>query len=80
MRVETKKQIEQIIDQMSCPKGFKCVESEFELICKARDFGLANYLECLEDMPSLCKFALPFGKAHFCHCPLRVYIAKELKI
>ena len=79
MQEEHKKRIEEIIGQINCPKGFTCAQSGFELLCKAKDFGLDNYLECIEDFPSQCKFALPFGKTHFCQCPLRIYIAKKIK-
>ena len=63
---------------MQCPKGFKCVDSGFERLCKAKDQGLPNYLDCLEENPDSCTFALPFGYGHLCRCPLRVYIAKRL--
>ncbi len=79
MKAEYGRRIEELIGQMQCPKGFKCAESGFEDLCKAKDFGLDNYLECLEDNPSVCSFALPFGNTHFCQCPLRVFLAKKLK-
>ena len=80
MREEDKKQIEEIMGEMKCPKDFSCAESGFESLCKARDEGFEHYLECLEDRPSACTFALPFGYGHFCQCPLRVYLAKKLKL
>ena len=80
MREKEKKQIENIIGHMKCPKNFKCADSGFERLCKARDFGLDKFLECLEESPSECPFALPFGSTHFCQCPLRVHLAKALGI
>lgn len=79
MDEEVRRKITEIIGEMECPKGFKCADSGFERFCKARDFGLENYLECLEDNPRNCRFALPFGEGYFCQCPLRVYLAKKLK-
>ncbi len=79
MRDDDKKKIEEIIGKMKCPKNFKCAESDFENLCKAKDFGLDSYLECLEENPQQCKFVLRFGKGHFCNCPLRVYLGKKLK-
>lgn len=70
---------EDIKTQMQCKKGFECVESQFTVLCKARDFGLKDYIECLEDQPLRCLFAVSFGEAYFCRCPMRVYIAKTLK-
>lgn len=78
MREEDRKRIEEILGEMGCPKGFTCADSGFENLCKARDFGLDHYLECLEDDTLACHFSLPFGEAHFCTCPLRVYLAKSL--
>ncbi|MHC4426847.1 MAG: hypothetical protein ACYSYV_12235 [Planctomycetota bacterium] len=53
------KTVEKIMAQMRCAKKFECVESEFEILCKA--------------------FALCFGAGYLCSCPLRVYVAKNLK-
>lgn len=74
-----RKKIEEIVGQMQCPKGFKCAESGFTNLCRARDIGLETYLECFEQEPSECKFSVPFGDSYFCHCPLRVYIARNLR-
>lgn len=79
MREEDRKKIEEIMAGMTCAEGFNCAKSGFERLCKAKDFGLENYLECLEEPPRTCTFALPFGYGHFCLCPLRVYLSKKLK-
>ena len=79
MEEEHRRKIEKIIGQLQCPKDFKCAESGFENLCKARDFGIDDFLECLEDNPSRCSFAFHFGNTYFCQCPLRVYLAKKLK-
>ena len=79
MKDDDRKRIEEMTGNIECPKNFKCVESGFENLCKAKDFGLDDYLECLEEDPHKCKFALPFGNGYFCQCPLRVYLAKKLK-
>ncbi|MBI4290986.1 MAG: hypothetical protein HY661_05840 [Betaproteobacteria bacterium] len=78
MQEALRKKVDEIIGGMQCPKAFKCVDSGFELLCKAKDQGLPGYLNCLEDEPHGCSFALPFGYGHLCRCPLRVYIAKTL--
>lgn len=79
MREEERQRIEEIIGSMSCPKGFKCAESGFVNLCKAKDFGVESYLDCLDEGRSQCKFALPFADIHLCQCPLRVFLAKKLK-
>jgi len=79
MKDEDRKKIEEIIAGMQCPKNFKCAENGFENLCRAKDFGVENYLDCLEENPAECPFALSFGNGYLCQCPLRVYIAKKLK-
>ena len=73
-----RKKIEKIIGQLTCPKNFRCVESDVERLCEARDVGLADHLECLEPVPTDCPFALRLDDGCLCRCPLRVYLAKEL--
>jgi hypothetical protein len=79
LKAEDREKIKKIMAGMQCPKNFICVESGFEHLCSAKDFGLEEYLDCLEDNPSSCSFAFPFGNGHWCECPLRVYICKKLK-
>jgi hypothetical protein len=77
MRDENMQKIEEIIGAMKCPKNFKCVESGFKNLCKAKNLGLKSYLQCIEENPLQCKFAFPNGEKYFCKCPLRVYLAKK---
>jgi len=79
MQEDRKKEIEEIIGEMKCPKDFKCYKERFEDLCKAKDIGLRSFLECLEENPYECSFSVSFGRSYFCQCPLRVYIAKKLK-
>ena len=76
---ELKKELWELIGYLKCPKDFKCYRSGFENLCKAKAVGMEGFLDCLEENPRDCKFAFPFGHGHFCHCPLRVYIAKKVK-
>jgi hypothetical protein len=79
MKEEDRKKVEEIMAGMKCPKGFKCADSGFERLCKANDFGLEGYLDCLEDKPVNCPFAISFGYGYLCQCPLRLYLCKKLK-
>ncbi len=79
MKEEDKKRIQELIAGMQCPKDFECINSSPEGLCKAKDIGLENYVECLGDNPRACKFTLRFGDGYFCHCPVRVYLNKKLK-
>ena len=74
-----KKEIEEIIGRMQCPKDFECYKSGFEILCSAKDIGLETFVKCLEEDPLECQFSMPYGHTRFCHCPLRIYIAKKLK-
>jgi hypothetical protein len=75
---EQKKQIEQIVDGLKCPKDFKCYRSGLENLCRATDIGIESLLECLEDGSHACRFATRVGDLRLCVCPLRVYIARSL--
>jgi hypothetical protein len=80
MKEEDRKKIEEIIEGMHCSKNFNCVENGFEGLCKAKECGLENYLECLEyNLICPCLFMLKVDRIVFCQCPLRVYIAKKFK-
>ena len=84
MKKEDKKNIEevlvkQILGGMRCPKDFKCTKIGLEQLCKAADIGDENCLECLEQDPSDCPFMINLRYVKICRCPLRVYIAKNLK-
>ena len=78
MEKRHKKEIEEIIGDLKCPKDFKCYRSGFEKLCRARDTGIESYLECLEQNPSDCTFAVAFGSSFYCKCPIRVYLSKNL--
>ena len=79
METAHKKEIEKIIGQMKCAKDFQCYKSGLKALCKAKDIGITSYLQCLEENAFGCQFSVRFGDKYYCECPLRVYIAKELK-
>jgi hypothetical protein len=78
MDEETRKKIEEIMGELRCPKDFKCAKNGFKQLCKARYFELVKHLECLEDNPAQCKFALSFGYTYICICPLRAFLAEKI--
>lgn len=77
--VDTKKQIEQIISGMECRKDFRCYKSGFKDLTKVQIFNAPDLLKCLGDNPQNCEYASAFGDGHYCKCPVRLYIAKNLK-
>jgi hypothetical protein len=82
MKEEYSARIQEIVDGMQCPKGFKCAEGGFENLCKAKHFGEELFLQCLEETSPPCPFAGVYAygfQMHFCRCPLRMYLAKNLK-
>jgi len=79
LTAEQKIEIERIAAGINCPKNFECYKSGDGKVCKTRDFGLSQYLDCLENEPQSCEFGLPFGNGYFCTCPVQLYISKNLK-
>ncbi len=79
MEQDHQKELQELIGDLVCPKDFKCCTEGLEHLCKAREIGLETFLECLEEHPLECPFSVHFDDLYLCECPLRVYIAKELK-
>jgi spore coat polysaccharide biosynthesis protein SpsF (cytidylyltransferase family) len=80
MEQKAMKEIESIRDKIECQKDFRCIKSDMNLLCEAKDMGVESMLECLDENPDDCKFSFAFyGYSHFCECPVRVYICKNLK-
>ena len=71
--------LEKLIGDIKCPKDFKCTKSSLADLCKADDIGKEDCLECLEKKSSGCPFVINVVSARLCRCPLRIYIAKNLK-
>ncbi len=80
MEQEQEKELKKVIGSLSCPKDFKCYKQGFKTLCKAKDVGLESLLECLEEHSYECPLSVSFGGLYYCSCPLRVYIAKNLKV
>jgi len=78
MDEKTKRELEAIIGEMECPKGFKCFESGFDNLCSAKDIGVELFLECLEETPQHCKFSVMIAGSYLCQSPLRYYIFKKM--
>jgi hypothetical protein len=79
MDEKTKKELEEIMGEMHCPKDFICYKSGLETLCKAKDVETppASLLVCLETDNKMCKF-LNIKRGYVCQCPLRIYIANKL--
>ena len=72
------KELKKLKRGLECPKDFQCCKEGLENLCKAKDIGMEEYVECLEEHAHSCTFSVPFGSSSFfCHCPLRVHIAKS---
>ena len=48
METEHKKKIEELIRKLHCYKNFECKDAGFKVLCKAKDSGHEEYLECLD--------------------------------
>jgi hypothetical protein len=79
MEQDHEKELHEIMGSLNCPKDFKCYKSGFEALCKAEDVGLASHLICCEERPAECHFSWDNSPVFYCTCPVRVYVARELK-
>lgn len=65
MERSIQEQMEKIIENLECPKGFACYRSDLKNLCKARDVGLESFVACLIEDPMGCKFSILFGGIFF---------------
>jgi hypothetical protein len=79
MRPEHSKEIERMLEDISCPKLVQCYYTGLKVLCRARDVGLQSLVECLEENPDDCPFSLSLSGLRFCKCAIRVYIAKNIE-
>lgn len=77
MNDEQQAQFAKILHDVPCAHGHRCAGDDFAKVCRARDLGLENYVDCLSDSPRDCTFSLSFGHGHLCTCPARVFLAKH---
>lgn len=78
MKQEYVQRIEELLKD--CPKRLKISKPEFGIPCKTKDMGLELFFECLEKNPYKCRSHLRYGNFALCRCPVRISIAKELKM
>jgi hypothetical protein len=73
-------EIEELINQLNCPKGFKCHQSGHEHFAKGRQIDAgAFYLDCLEPNPLECPLFRFSTRADsfVCTCPVRTHVAEK---
>lgn len=68
-----------LMESVECAKEFRCVDSEFRDMCKGKYHLGADVLECLEDHPGNCKFAIPVRTRFRCTCTLRIFIGQHFE-
>jgi hypothetical protein len=75
-----KDKIEKLIGEIKCDLDFRCYKSRFKDICEAKNIGMEDFIDCHDKTPTKCRYAMSFGDAYFCHCPLRNYLAREIGV
>jgi hypothetical protein len=71
--------VQKIMAEMDCPKGFVCHEDAFDNICCANVYGGADLVQCLSSDGPDCSMSYAFSNdVQFCKCRLRRYVATEL--
>jgi hypothetical protein len=79
MEEEQKSQLEQILGGMRCPKDSPCYRQGLECVGRGKDTHADGYVECLAENRHDCPFLLSVSAARLCRCPLRIYVAENLK-
>jgi len=79
LSIEQIQEIERIMDSMKCSRGFICYKSGFEDLCKVKNVGEGRIIECSPENQGPCTYRFTFTGKIFCKCPLRHYIARNLR-
>ncbi|MHC4165580.1 MAG: hypothetical protein ACYSWQ_01330 [Planctomycetota bacterium] len=70
--------VQKIMGEMDCPRGFRCYESGFEDLSPVKVIS-SNAIECFKAKKSFCRMSVNLGlSTMICTCPLRKYVALEL--
>jgi hypothetical protein len=78
LTTEQEVDVQKIMAEMDCPRGFSCYKSKFEDIVPVRVIS-SNVIACGKAMESYCQKSVSFGMSTMlCRCPLRNYVALEL--
>ena len=80
MQRDARKELEKIMSEIECTKGFVCFQSELKSLCRAKKFQPYDSLMCLDDEQAQgCSFAVHYAYKYFCKCPIRIYISAHLE-
>ena len=74
------KHIEELLLDSLCSRECECYQSGFKDLCKAKDIGMEDFLECAEEDANMRPSSFSFGYRFFCKCPIRIYISREFGI
>ena len=77
MNDEQSAQFFELLDGVACGHGHRCAHDDLADVCRARDLGLENYVDCLSESPRDCEYSLSLGHGHLCRCPARIFLAKH---
>ncbi|MHC4123444.1 MAG: hypothetical protein ACYSSI_07715 [Planctomycetota bacterium] len=72
-----KKAIEKNCGGIKYAQDRKCCASKSANICKVRDNGPDEFLECLEENARDCRFSLSFGETSHCLSPVQICIVNN---
>ena len=80
--LSNRKEIEELIGRLNCPKAVKCYQFAHERFAEAKQIGGAVWLfECLDKNPVKCTFAQFSAQAgsYICTCAVRTYVAGKMR-
>ena len=77
LTAEQETDVQKIMEEMDCPRGFECYRSDFENLGEVGIVGDFKMIECIEERGHTCEFGFSFGLGVICKCPLRIFIAQN---
>ncbi|MCJ7692006.1 MAG: hypothetical protein MUO22_01150 [Sedimentisphaerales bacterium] len=83
LKEEERKQLKEIMSEMSCERNFECYKCKFENCCDGKLVGEdfvkceGSNSKCSEEKRRNCDFSISFGYGFVCRCPIRIYAARN---
>ena len=77
---EQKEKFKEITKDVDCPFDLECLDDGLESVPDINQIGNTDLFECKDEKANGCKLGLSFGYSHFCKCPARLRLKKELGI
>lgn len=72
-----KKKVKEIMENIDCKNDFQCYRCGIEFFQKILLAESPLICDTLTKDAKYCKYSMPFGYGHFCHCPFIKFLVEQ---